>query len=458
MFNSRRDMLRLLAAAPFLAPAFREVLAAPTDPIKRLVIFFLHTGMASEYWFPAGAAKAAMDLTGTTMESLTPFKSKVSVMQDLTVTMGMGDGHQTAPNAALAAQLSEGNAVQARGVSIDQHIVNKLMFPTPRRNVTMALCNPGGTQPVFFKAKGSPANLIHSPYEAINELFASFVPGAPSATTPVNDLLLQKSMLDALTGDLTRMSGKLVGSDRGKLDAHLSLVRSSELALGDGMKPSVEASLGCSKLENPAAPLDPNDINALIPLGRTYMDLTAMGLICDVSRVYGLEVTQSNPNMSFTWPGVGVDNTPVPDGAQGLHRLAHASAGTEDRVLFSKVTKTYCELYAYLLAKLDAVKDGAGTLLDNSVVMMANAYGDNAQRHEGKDHSWENAQYVIAGSGGGFYKGGRIIDCGGRSHTQVLGSLLEYFGIDRSPAASAPGDGEFGDPGYSYETLPGLKA
>lgn len=97
----------------------------------------------------------------------------------------------------------------------------------------------------------------------------------------------------------------------------------------------------CSKFTSPAAQLDFNNINNLIPLGKVYMDLIAMALACDVCRIFGLEVTQSNPNNSFTWPGISVDSKPVPDGAQGLHRLAHASAGTNDRVLFGKVNATY---------------------------------------------------------------------------------------------------------------------
>ncbi len=459
MFRTRRDALRLLTAAPFLAPVFREVLGAPGEPIKRAVMIMLHTGVASEYWFPVGAAKAAMDFTGTSLEPLTPIKHKVSIIQDLTVTMGRGDNHQTAPNACLAAQQAEGNEVQKKGVSLDQHIVNKMNFTTARRNLTMALCNSPGTQPVFFKAKGSPATLIRSPYVAINDLFGSFVPGAPSPTTPVNDLALRRSMLDALSGDLTRMSKRLAGPERGKLEAHLSLVRASELRIGQNLMRPENTGGACSKLTSPTAQLPFNNINNLIPLGQVYMDLIAMALACDICRIFGLEVTQSNPNMSFTWPGIAVDSKPVPDGAQGLHRLAHASAGTNDRVLFGKVNATYASLFAYLLKALDAVKEGSRTLLDNSVVMLGNAYGDDPKRHEGKDHSWRNTPYVIGGLGGGFYKsGGQIIDAGGKSHTQVLGSVLEYFQIDRSPSPSAAGDGEFGDGRFSFETLPGLKA
>ena len=193
-------------------------------------------------------------------------------------------------------------------------------------------------------------------------------------------------------------------------------------------------------------------------LGEVFNDLIVMAMACDVCRVFALEITQSNPNRAIEWPGISRDDVQNPDGAQGLHRLAHAATGDPDRVLFGKVNATYANLYASLLKKLDAVQDGNGrTLLDNSVAVLGNAYGDSS-RHDGKDHSWENTPFIVGGSGGGFFQGGKIINAGGKSHTQVLGSVLEYFDIDRSPAPSAPGDGAFGDPGYSYDTLPGLKA
>lgn len=46
---------------------------------------------------------------------------------------------------------------------------------------------------------------------------------------------------------------------------------------------------------------------------------------------------------------------------------------------------------------------------------------------------------------------------GGRSHTQLLGTLLEYFGLDDGTGNTSKG---FGDQtgGYSFARLPGLKA
>lgn len=454
MFRTRRDALKLLAVAPFLAPAFREVLGAPGAPIKRFVVIMTHTGVASEYWFPVGQAKAALDFTGTSLESLTPFKRKVSIIQDLTAAMAGGDRHGAGADSCLAAQMGSN-----RGVSLDQFIVNKVSPTTPRRNVTMALCRTENSfsPAIFLKAKGSRANHFMSPYAAVDDLFGSFVSRAGSKTTPVNDLALRKSMLDAVSGDLTRMSKRLASPEREKLEAHLSLVRGSERRIGQNM--TQPAGVGCSKLTSPTPQLAYLNTDNLPVLGQIYMDLIAMGLACDISRFFGLQVTQSNPNNSFTWPGVSVDRAHTPDGAAGLHRLAHASAGTNDRVLFGKVNATYVSLYAYLLKALDAVPEGSRTLLDNSVVVLGNDYGDDPVRHEGKDHSTRNTPYVVGGLGGGFYKsGGQIIDAQRRSQAQVWGSVLEYFQIDRSSAPSAPGDGAFGDASLNYETLPGLKA
>jgi len=64
---------------------------------------------------------------------------------------------------------------------------------------------------------------------------------------------------------------------------------------------------------------------------------------------------------------------------------------------------------------------------------------------------------LLAGNGGGFVKTGQTLDNAGRSHTQLLGTLLEYFGLDDGTGNSSSA---FGNRTlkYSFARLPGLKA
>jgi Protein of unknown function (DUF1552) len=460
MQATRRAMLKLIAAAPFLAPAFQDAFAAESTVKKRIVLFMFHTGYASEYWFPQGAARAAMDLSATSLKSLAPVKDKISILKNVQNHVGIAssfDGHWSGPASAYSAQILTAASNSIKGVSLDQHIANKTAFGTSRKSLALAVGGNPNSQPVFYKAKASPATILNNPYDAITNVFGSFM-GGNGASDPVTDLQSQKSMLDAIRGDLSRLSGRLVGAEKAKLDAHLSLVRDSELNLGKNLNQA--ASTQCKKLDTPSSKIAGVYSATNFPaLARIQMDLIAMAMACDISRIFCFQALNAYPNEVMSWDGVAVDDKPVSaaDGAQGLHRLAHSRQGTADRVLFGNANAHYASAFAYLLQKLNLIPDGTGTLLDNSIAMMNSDYGDD-DSHDGTNHSWGNLPIIVGGRGGGFFKSGQVLECGERSHTQVLGAMMAYFGINRTAAASNPGDGDFGDAGFSYEPLPGLLA
>ena len=58
---------------------------------------------------------------------------------------------------------------------------------------------------------------------------------------------------------------------------------------------------------------------------------------------------------------------------------------------------------AYLVAQLGANAEGAGTTLDNTVVLVCN------DMNEGSFHDVRSLPYLIIGSGGGFFKTGTCV-------------------------------------------------
>jgi hypothetical protein len=88
---------------------------------------------------------------------------------------------------------------------------------------------------------------------------------------------------------------------------------------------------------------------------------------------------------------------------------------------------------AYLCGKLDAIPEGEGTLLDNTVVLWINELG------RGNSHSRNNIPIVMAGSAGGYFRTGRFLQYDETPHNNLLVSLLNAFGIS---------DTTFGNPQY----------
>jgi hypothetical protein len=134
------------------------------------------------------------------------------------------------------------------------------------------------------------------------------------------------------------------------------------------------------------------------------------------------------------------------------HALTHKG---EYAAGLDNIRKWYYDQFASLLARMDAVKEGNGTLLDNTLVVFGNEFVDGAA------HDTDPWPVILAGGGGGRFKTGRFINfapqaeklprlfpgpeaaAAGPSQTQLLTSICRYMGanVDRvgDPTMGPPG-------------------
>jgi hypothetical protein len=130
------------------------------------------------------------------------------------------------------------------------------------------------------------------------------------------------------------------------------------------------------------------------------------------------------------------------------HQLAHHEGDPVLGPLRIRAERWFFEMFAYLLEAMKDHKEGDGTLLDNSVVVLMNTGSDGAA------HSITGVPVVMAGSCGGYYKTGRYVklsDWGGTTynrasryipHNGLLVSLANAMGV---PTAAYPiGDTRYG--------------
>ena len=106
----------------------------------------------------------------------------------------------------------------------------------------------------------------------------------------------------------------------------------------------------------------------------------------------------------------------------------------------TKVNTWYATQFAYLLSEMKKIKEGDGTLLDNTLMFWAN------ELNEAAVHDRRNLPYVLAGKASGKLKTGRYLQYKGNPHNQLLTSFLNMYDV--------PAKG-FGEPDYPG-TLPGL--
>jgi hypothetical protein len=119
-------------------------------------------------------------------------------------------------------------------------------------------------------------------------------------------------------------------------------------------------------------------------------DLQVLALQADITRVITFQLAREVSTR--TYPQIGV--------AEPHHATSHHQNSPEKLAKLAKINTYHVSLFAYLLDKLEATKDGDGTLLDHSMYLLGSGLG-NPDVH---DHS--NLPIVVAG---GSQKGGRHI-------------------------------------------------
>jgi len=79
------------------------------------------------------------------------------------------------------------------------------------------------------------------------------------------------------------------------------------------------------------------------------------------------------------------------------------------------------------------VKEGAGTMFDNTVILWCNELG------VGNNHSHEKLPMLIAGNAGGYFKTGQAITLpNGTPHNRLLLSLCHAMGMTDTKAFGNP--------------------
>jgi hypothetical protein len=177
-----------------------------------------------------------------------------------------------------------------------------------------------------------------------------------------------------------------------------------------------------------AIPDDPGEMpmNKAVPNLRKVTPilskLVAIGLATDQTRVF---------NMAFSEPASTIY---MPGDSRPFHQSTHEEP-VDETIGYQPVTSKFStysmEGLAALIAELDAVKEGDGTLLDHSLVL---AYTDTSNA---KLHAVDGIPMILAGSASGRMKTG--IHFAGASSTvarvgltvqQVMGLSIDRWGTD----------------------------
>jgi len=427
---SRRALLKGMGLGAGFLPLLstEPVRAANTSGFPTRFIAITWTdGICPPSFYPSGSAGTLSTLPPT-LQSLASWTSKIIMFKnakdgqspfDLT-TMMDGDsafgGHWSYPALLTGDVTVSGTSSTANSPSIDQVIANSLATQGVNNALLNVGCRPYSTY-TSWRSANTPNVQQIDPYK----LFSSLFSGTSMPAGQVDTLLARrKSVLDFVGADLTAFAKNLGTDDKAKVQIHLDSVRSLEKQLTSAT-PSTPAT--CTAPDVTPAGLNFNTVTNYPAHVKLMADLVASAVICGKARSVTMDLIDNGGGNSLTFPWLDI---PSPD----FHAIAHqGSANYTQKLVIDQWFYQQC--VAQIVSKLAAAPEGSGTVLDNTIILVAN------DMSEGASHYVGNIPYVIIGGGGGAFKTGRLVTLPSQvPNNKLLTSILHAFGISSAVGPS----------------------
>lgn len=381
----------------------------------RLAVLFSGNGFHSKEWWGKGEGK---DLElGKVLSPLSDLKEKMLLIRGLYNEEALkGNIHSSQTGNLLSgAPLASGGEIRS-GTSLDQILAQQYGNSTKVSSLVLG-CE-----------KSNPS--VHKNYSMLYSSHISW--SSPTTPTPLEiypslafDRLFkdgtsrgEQSVLDAVLEDAKDFRPRISVRDQQKLDEYLDSVREVEKRIEQaGKKGELQGWRPTLTAPNMARPADgiPQDIAEHM---RLMCDILVLGFQTDTTRICTLKL--NNDHSSLRFPNLGVDYM--------IHHLLSHS----DSADWLKVNQFFLEQVAYVARRLDSIREGDRTLLDNTMLLYCSSMLNG-------NHDATQLPVVLLGGAGGRIKGGRVLDYREKPNRQMCRLYLSLMDkVDVRP-------GKFGD-------------
>jgi hypothetical protein len=378
---------------------------------KRYVTWFFGNGILPPRWNPS--------TTGHDWQLTDQLAPLADVKDYLTVVSGLVNKFPgTAFHPLGSAASTTGGGVQNNSAVVPS--IDQLVAPTLQGDDTKALksielgvsdATPNGAEntlhAVSHRGKNAPNYPDFDPQAVFKRLFGDVSAGDPNAERAQQ---AKKSVLDAVLEDASELKPKLSSTDQQRLEEHMDGVRGIEQrlgALGTCNVPKDPASLNVAKDTKSEAPKAVNDVVA---------EMLALALAC--RRTYTASLVFTLPAAHVYYRHLGADMND--DFHDTICHLDQGDPCCQDRVHRGVVYQMEC--LATLLTRLKSLTEGAGNVLDNSLVYVTSCTS------WGKVHATNEWPVLLAGKAGGALPGNSHVRYEGENLSKVLLSIAGLMG------------------------------
>ena len=419
----RRTFLRGLGASlalPLLdgmVPAFASSMdTAAAKPATRLTYIYVPNGIMMDKWTPATLG-SGFEITPI-LKPLSAFRDQILLLSGLDggpTIDGMGGGHPRATAMWLTGVDPKKSDYEPQtGISVDQIAAKEFGKHTQLASLELGTENAAElvgaisgysaayVNTIAWRTPTTPLPVEHQPRAVFERLF-----GDGDSTAPAERLARireNRSLLDSVSRDVSRLLTGLDSGDRVKLTEYLDAVRDIERRI---QMAEENSSQELPEIERPVG-IPPYDEHV-----KLMYDLQVLAFQTDMTRVTTFMMAREKSDLVYTQLGH----------TEPHHSLSHNRGNVKSMEMTAEINNYHVKLFGYFLDKLRSARDGDGTLLDHCLIVYGSGLGD------GDLHTQQKMPILLAGGGSGQLKGGRHLQfADGTPFTNLHLALLEMVG------------------------------
>ncbi len=445
---SRRALLGTGLGALFLAPLLRQrELQAQAQAPRRLVLAFTPNSHPREWW-PTRVGERGFELGGPLLDFVGLERHLLFVRQ-LDHAWTAGNHHEAGMAQLFTGQrFSDDTTKYAAGPSLEQLLLARtdLRGGTPVSDIHLAVADQGGGEQRHVTCYSGPAQPI--PHETSSaRLFAglfggvSFGGGAGTNGDDALALRLERAVLAIDAEELRRMRAFLGQEERERLELHVTALEELDREVARrAEEPMTPAPSGCKPVDTGGFSPSDRDAVDVEAWSHVSIELIANAFACDRTRVVDLAYGASGSHHAGML-GLAVEPANswhdvahrMLDGGSRAEAVRVGSADTDAASAFSVFDRFWSSQVAKLARRLDAIPEGDGSMLDNTLIYWGVETGTD------HNHGPSDIPYLLIGGRNLGIQSGQLLtfpspESAHKLHTSVLHAFgdtqAEGFGIE----------------------------
>jgi hypothetical protein len=425
---SRRTFLRgagVTVGLPLLdamIPAWTALAQTAASPKPHMGFMYLPHGAIMDQWTPV-AEGTNFELTPI-LKPFAPFQKQLTIVSGLENKGAIAPPvHALSPGTWLSCVLPREGQEPHGGVTVDQLAAAHLGQDTPLPSLEVATEGRGGNgnacdrtfgcsygNTISFRTPTTPLPMEADPRKLFERLFGQ-------GDTPQERKAIAKqysSILDLVTAEAADLRTHLDPQDKARLGDYLESVR---------------------EIERRVQKMEERDLTSLdlpdVPVGATFdqrlnlmFDMIALAYQANMTRVFSFMMAGEGSNQTYNHVGV----------SDAFHPLSHHQNDKARKEKLVKIQTYHSQAFARFLAKLAAMPDGDGSMLDHSILL----YGSNMSNSNAHNHF--PLPTLVVGGGCGKLKGNQHLKYPDQTPlANLLATLLQRAGVPEEKVGNSSG-------------------